>query len=153
MTGMDEMRAVLRDNASDLMHPATSEVSDSAFGRVMAALDGPGSYMVALSWFAAAGAASLQATRDAALPPSLAKHALFMPQIEFAANGEPRTPSQVAAMQIVTAHANEDLDMAFALASPYALLDVRTEQEAGALLGEMAILGRVMHRAVCDGGH
>lgn len=149
MIDIDELRALMNESAPGLLHPQTSEEAVTTFDRVLAAIEGPQSYLVILSWFAAAGAASLQTVRDHTLPPALARRALFSPGFGPQGSDEARTPTQIAAAQMITAAANEDFPMLFALADPFAA-DARG---AGALLADIAHLARVMHQGVCGGGH
>ncbi|CAN7238861.1 hypothetical protein LJR045_000953 [Microbacterium sp. LjRoot45] len=150
MTNVDQIRTMMAEHSAGLLHPQTSEEAVATFDRVLEAVEDVTSYLVILSWFAAAGAGSLQLVRDRTLPPELAGKVLFSPHFGTQASGEPRTPAQTTAAQIITATANEDFPMAIALAGPYV---EGGGGEAGALLSEMAHLARVMHQGVCGGGH
>ena len=149
MRDIEQMRALLTENSAGLLHPRTSEEEDATFDRILDAIEDVQSYLVVVSWFAAAGAGSLQVVRDRMLPPEAARMVMFSPEIGVQASGEPRTPTQAAAARIITAAANEDFQMALALAGPF----VADPHAAGRLLSDIALLGRGMHQSICGGGH
>lgn len=146
MTTLEELQATLAGLAGMLLHGTDQEVCTVA-DRLIDVADGPEHFAAIVGWVATMGALPLQEIR-ASLPPE-ARHALIVP----APFDEDEDPQRRTAMQMITARANDDIDMVLALAKPYAFMDPHTPEECGALVGELVVLARSLHGRVCGGGH
>lgn len=146
MTTLTELKATLADVAGTLYHGTDQEVCAIA-DRLIGVVDGPEHFTAVAGWLATMGALPLQQIR-ASLPPA-ARNALIAP----APFDGDESPQHRTAMQMITARANDDIDMLLALAKPYAFMDPHTPAECGALIADLLLMSRALHGHVCGGGH
>lgn len=136
------MKAALSETSLALLMGADAD-ADAAFERITGLVTSVQRYEIVVVWLAGCSAHVLVSARDRL--PTRARTAMFTPDLRATT-----TPVQVAAVRIVTAIANDDMDMVSALVRPWAH-GRYGEAAAGDLLTQLGILARGMRGHACPG--
>lgn len=134
---------LIRANLPDLLH-GTPRDSQDAFDHITAAIHDPRDFGAVAGYLAQISARELQRVRN---------HITTATSPFFLAPSSERSPRR-SAQQIITALANDDIDMSVALIRPYAIQNPHTPAECAELLGALAEGAIYIHgrRCVCCAG-